>query len=71
MRLGWSLPVACLIDVQKFFLSTKGHSRSTFAAARYIGFSLVTKVYAELENQPTVLQSRQKALESLNFEWVT
>jgi hypothetical protein len=31
----------------------------------------VTKVYAELKNQPTVLRSRQEALKSLNFEWVT
>jgi hypothetical protein len=32
---------------------------------------LMTKVYAELKNQPTVLRSWQKALETLSFEWVT
>lgn len=38
-----------LIDVQKFFLSTKGHSRSTFAAARYIGLFVGDKSVCRAE----------------------
>jgi hypothetical protein len=63
--------VSLFIDLQRFFLSTKVHPGVLFAAAWYSGLSLMTKVYVELKNQPTVLQSWQKALETISFELVT